>query len=262
MTKIGIIGGSGIYNLLDLALINELPIETPYGKPSSHYSILQSDTNQFVFLNRHGKDHDIAPHKINYRANIWGFKEIGIKKIISLCAVGGINKSYVPGDIVFPNQIIDVTSDRHKTFYDDSPLYHIDFSNPFCPQLRDYFIKAASEINQFVYKSGTYICTNGPRLETSAEIKYYSLIGADMVGMTGMPEAVLARELELCYASCAIITNFAAGIKQQPLTVNEVITTMKQSEAKLNILLKQILISINENNPCTCNNVLKDASIN
>jgi 5'-methylthioadenosine phosphorylase len=266
MTKIGIIGGSGIYRLHGLKLIDELSIETPYGKPSSNYSIMQSETSQFVFLNRHGIDHDTPPHKINYRANIWGFKEIGVKNIIALCAVGGINKSFVPGDIVFPDQIIDVTSNRSQTYYDVEPLYHVDFTIPFCPALRDCFIRAASEISQFVYKSGTYICTNGPRLESSAEIKYYSIIGADMVGMTGMPEAVLARELELCYASCAIITNYAAGIKEQPLTVNEVITTMKQSEVKLNALIERILILVeglltgDEDNLCTCNNALKEAS--
>lgn len=280
MLKIGIIGGSGIYNIPafkitplpcpDKKLIDEISLDTPYGKSSSGYSILKLDKVEIVFLNRHGIGHNIAPHKINYRANIWGFKEIGVTKIISICAVGGINKAYVPGDIVFPDQIIDVTSGRAHTFHESQgdlqkPLYHIDFSRPFCPHLRDNFIRAASTINQPIHDRGTYIATNGPRLESSAEIKYYSIIGADMVGMTGMPEAVLARELELCYASCAIITNYAAGIKEQPLTVKEVITTMKQAETRLNILLEMILTLllkdeiVDEGLRCSCNNALKDA---
>ena len=259
MPKIGIIGGSGIYNIQGLKLIEEISINTPYGAPS--YSILESDNgSKFAFLNRHGIDHNIAPHMINYRANICGFKEIGVTKIISICAVGGINKTYIPGDIVIPDQIIDVTSDRVKTFYDNPPLYHVDFSNPFCPQLREYFINSASKIDHPIHKVGTYICTNGPRLESSAEIKYYSIIGADLVGMTGMPETILARELELCYASIAVITNFAAGILEQPLTVKEVIDTMAQSSKRLNILLKEILLKVDDSVPCSCNSALKEAS--
>jgi 5'-methylthioadenosine phosphorylase len=259
MTIVGIIGGSGLYDIPGLEITDSAKLTSPYGEPSDVYRIGRLSGKEVAFLPRHGAMHHIQPHRINYRANIWGFRELGVKKIISLGASGGIGKGMEPGLITFPDQIIDMTSARPSTFYDEDEVIHVDFTEPFCRDLRKYLSSAAEQAKIGVVESGIYICVNGPRLETAAEIRTFSRWGADMVGMTAMPEASLARELEICLASVSVITNYAAGITERRLTAAEVAETMRAASEKIKLLLKTFF-SFNFRDPvCSCKGTLNDA---
>ncbi len=259
---IGLIGGSGLYEIEGLEITKEISISTPYGEPSSVYKIGTIGDKEIVFLPRHGIPHSIPPHKINYRANIWGFKSLGIERIISVSAVGGINKDLSPGDIVLLDQIIDMTYGvRESTFYDKDKVVHIDFTNPYCPEMRDFIFKSSQNIGLPIKSTGTYICVNGPRLETAKEIQFFSLIGADVVGMTAMPEAALARELEICISGISVVTNYAAGISERKLTTTEVVETMKNSIDRIKALIKESVINIPSSRSCPCKDTLKDAEL-
>jgi 5'-methylthioadenosine phosphorylase len=217
---------------------------------------------EVAFLPRHGVRHSIPPHQVNYRANIWGFKNLGVKKILSVGATGGIRKSMNPGSLVIPDQIIDVTEGRKSTFFDKRDgVFHIDLTEPYCSDLRKVMFRAAARTGIAVKKTGTYICTNGPRLETKAEISFFSRIGADIVGMTAMPEAALAREAEICYAGIAVVTNYAAGITAKTLTAKEVIEVMNKTAKSLKKLLMEICRFIPREKTCICMNALKEAKV-
>lgn len=257
-TKIGLIGGSGLSE--GKGKKEAIVIKTPYGEPSSGYETEKYDSLEVLFLKRHGEDHSIPPHKVNYRANIYGFKYLGVERIFGIFAVGSLNKEIPPGAIVIPDQIIDFTQGRQSSFYDGPKVVHIDFTEPFCREMRDSLIKAAKKIKLEVIPIATYICVNGPRLETAAEIKFFKKIGADIIGMTLMPEACLAREAELCYAAVAVVGNYAAGISKKPLTVKEVVESMNQSMTKLRKLLEETLKILPKVRNCYCKNALKNAS--
>jgi 5'-methylthioadenosine phosphorylase len=260
--KIGLIGGSGLYDIEGLEIKGDVSISTPYGYPSSAYKVATLNGKELFFLQRHGIPHRIPPHKINYRANIWGFKSLGVERIIAINAVGGINSSYRPGDIVVVDQIIDMTfGSRASTFYEEGDVYHIDFTYPYCSEMRETFIKASEDLMLPVKRAGTYICVSGPRLETAKEIEFFSNIGADVVGMTAMPEASLARELEMCLCGLSIVTNYAAGISKERLTTTEVVNTMEGSIGKLKLLLKEFLSLIPQSRSCSCKDALRDAKI-
>jgi 5'-methylthioadenosine phosphorylase len=260
--RIGLIGGSGLYDIEGLHFIKDVTLSTPYGNPSSVYKIATFEDKEIVFLQRHGIPHSIPPHKINYRANIWGFKSLNVERIVSINAVGGINRLYQPGDIVIIDQIIDMTGGcRESTFYDKDEVFHIDFSNPYCLEMRETFIKASEILSLPVRNGGTYICVNGPRLETSKEIQFFSAIGADVVGMTAMPEASLAREQEICMSALSVVTNYAAGISKERLTTTEVIETMKRSLEDIKALIKEFLLLVPKVRHCSCKDALKDAKI-
>ncbi len=258
---IGIIGGSGLYKIEGIAFKEEKEISTPYGKPSASYRVGEAGGVGIAFLPRHGSPHNIAPHKINYRANIWGFREIGVKRIISVSAVGGINPQMKPGDIAVLDQIIDMTENRASTFYDDEEVVHIDFTEPYCPELRKTILASGEKTGIGLKDKAAYLCVNGPRLETAAEIKAFSLLGADVVGMTGMPEASLARELELCFSGIAVVTNYAAGISGKKLTTTEVVETMTETIEKIKLLLKETIGLLPVNRNCNCKDALKDAKM-
>ncbi len=264
--KIGLIGGSGLYKIDGLEIIKEVSISTPYGRPSSVYKIgtiaAKGDEKEIVFLPRHGMPHSIAPHKINYKANIWGFKSLGVDRIISISAVGGINPDMPPGSIVILDQIIDQTfGARASTFYDKNKVVHIDFTNPYCPEMRDFIIKASQTVKLSIKEAGTYICVNGPRLETAKEIHFFSIIGADAVGMTAMPEASLARELQICMAGISVVTNYAAGISKTKLTTTEVVETMKNSTELIKSLLKEVVTIMPSIRTCPCKDSLENAEL-
>lgn len=259
---IGIIGGSGLYDIEGVNLREVRQIMTPYGSPSDAYRICDFSGKDVIFLPRHGSSHSIPPHKINYKANIWGFKELGAERIISLGASGGIRPDMVPGTIVLLDQIIDLTSGRDTTYYHgEEGVIHIDFTEPYCPDLREALVKGGIKSGISLHKSGTYVCVNGPRLETRAEIKSFSLLGADVVGMTAMPEASLAREAELCYAGVSVVTNFAAGMSGKKLTVTEVINTMNISAIHLKTLLKETFHLIPAKRVCACKESLREAKV-
>ncbi len=261
MPEFGVIAGSGIYNIPELEIIDSVKLSSPYGEPSDHYRIGRLAGREIAFLPRHGSLHHIPPHRINYRANIWGFRELGVKRIISVGATGGISKEMKPGALVLLDQIIDRTNGREATFYDENEVVHIDFTEPFCPDLRKTLRASASQTDIHVMGTGTYIAVNGPRLETAAEIREFSLIGADVVGMTGMPEAALARELEICFAGLAVVTNVAAGIAEGRLTTTEVIDAMKASAEQIKALLKAFFSFTGGAPVCSCGSSLKNAKM-
>ncbi len=259
---IGLIGGSGFYDIDGLEMREEISLSTPYGAPSATYKLGEFSGTELVFLARHGVPHRIPPHKVNYRANMWGFKSLGVEKIISIGAVGGINSGMQPGSVVILDQIIDMTMGaRAATFYDEEKVVHIDFTRPYCAEMRGIFIQAAGHISLPVKKSGTYICVNGPRLETEKEIQFFSFIGADVVGMTAMPEAALARELEMCCTGISVVTNYAAGIAGAKLTTTEVVEAMRNSLDAIKALLRAVVPLIPAHRSCTCKDALKDAGI-
>jgi len=210
---LGIIGGTGLKQLDNLKITHRQIIRTPYGEPSGPLTFGEVAGHAAVFLPRHGGGHTIPPHLINYRANIWALHSVGVRDIVAVATVGGISDNLSPGDIVLPNQIIDYTHGRKHTFFDggDQPVTHIDFTEPYSAKLRADCLKAAKSAQQTLLDGGVYAAAQGPRLETAAEINRLEIDGATLVGMTGMPEAALARELEMNYAALCPIANHAAG---------------------------------------------------
>jgi len=210
---LGIIGGSGLDRIAELEIESRLAVTTPYGQPSAPLLSGRLHGKSLIFLPRHGETHSIAPHRINYRANLWALHAQGVRNVVAVCAVGGINPVISTGTLLVPDQIIDYTSGRESTFLDgvDKPLMHVDFTLPFSMALRQRLIRAGQVAAHPVHDGGTYGATQGPRLETAAEINRMERDGVDVVGMTGMPEAVLARELQLEYAMLAVVINAAAG---------------------------------------------------
>ena len=224
MTTLAIIGGTGLSQLTALNNPRSEAINTPYGNPSAEFIIGEIQNKSVVFLARHGNPHAIPPHKINYRANIWAFKHLGVQNIIAVAAVGGITPEMIPTSLAIPDQIIDYTYSREHTFFDgiEGNVTHIDFTYPYCQKLRAGLITAAKTSNLHVSPIGTYGCTQGPRLESAAEITRMERDGCDLVGMTGMPEASLAKELGLNYAALAVMANWGAGKTAGEITMAEI----------------------------------------
>lgn len=210
---LAIIGGSGLTRLGNLDITQRKAVRTPYGEPSGALTFGRLCGCEVIFLARHGYGHSIPPHEVNYRANIWALHSEGVNRVVSVASVGGIRDDLGPGTLVVPDQIIDYTWGRAGTFFEggDVPVTHVDFTQPYSEALRQRILKAAQDVSEPLINGGVYAATQGPRLETAAEIRRYEGDGADIVGMTGMPEAVLARELELEYAAIAVVVNHAAG---------------------------------------------------
>ena len=210
---LAIIGGSGLTQLSCLEISNRQIIRTPYGEPSGPLTFGKLKNEDIVFLARHGHGHTIPPHAVNYRANLWALHTLKPSHVIAVASVGGIRPDLIPGRLVIPHQIIDYTHGRKFTYFDttDQRVTHIDFTIPYCQQTRALLLQAANQANEEIIDGGVYAATQGPRLETAAEINRFERDGADMVGMTGMPETALARELGLNYATLAVVANYAAG---------------------------------------------------
>ncbi len=279
---LGIIGGSGLYQVDDIKVLDEIEIRTPYGEPSDKYIYAEYKGQKVFFLPRHGRGHKFPPHLINYRANIWGFRKLGVDKILSISAVGGINPLLQPGDFVVSDQFIDFTKVRPVTFYEgiytiydeadykgdlvdeymkNDRVVHIDVTEPFCPEMRRIIFSIMEEKGFRYHKQGTYAATEGPRLETAAEIKAFQRFGADIVGMTLVPEIVLARELAMHFASINVVTNLAAGISKERLTSDEVIQMMHQKNEDIKQVVLRFIEEIPENLTCSCQDVLNGAAI-
>ncbi|MFA6163033.1 MAG: S-methyl-5'-thioinosine phosphorylase [Methylobacter sp.] len=243
MTQLAIIGGTGLTQLGDLKIIKREQLNTPYGPPSAEFITGELNQKEIVFLARHGNPHSIAPHKINYRANIWGLKQLGVEHIIAVAAVGGITAEMAPAHIAIPDQIIDYSYGRQHTFFehDKDGLTHIDFTYPYNQKLRSRLITAAAQANIKISPLGTYGCTQGPRLETAAEIQRMERDGCDLVGMTGMPEASLAKELDMDYASVNVIANWAAGKTEGEITMAEIEQHLHKGMANTAELLKSFI---------------------
>ena len=210
---LAIIGGSGLTQLSSLEVGRRKLARTPYGEPSGALTYGRIGSTDVVFLARHGYGHTIAPHEVNYRANLWALKDAGASEVVSVASVGGIRKDVWPGTLLLPDQVIDYTWGRSSTYFEGpgSPVNHIDFTEPYSAKLRSRILAAASAIGERINDGGVYAATQGPRLETAAEINRLERDGADIVGMTGMPEAALAREISLEYATIAVVANYAAG---------------------------------------------------
>lgn len=243
MANIAIIGGSGFTRLPELKVIQHSVVRTPFGETSAPLTFGTFNHYEVVFLPRHGEAHAIPPHKINYQANLWALKHVGIQVIIGLAAVGGIHGDMTPGKIAIPDQIIDYTHGRKATFFEDdlAKVSHIDFTEPYCEDLRRKIISAAELAGIDNIDRGTYGATQGPRLETAMEINKMERDGCDIVGMTGMPEAALARELGLCYACCAVIVNRAAGRGDGPITMDEIEKNLSKGVKRVRAILSGVV---------------------
>ena len=240
---IAIIGGTGLSQINGLQILEKKQLSTPFGSPSGDYLLGQMDDTDIIFLARHGNPHIIPPHKINYCANIWGLKELGVKQIIAVAAVGGITTAMHPGRIVIPEQIIDYSYGRKHSFFEENldQVVHIDFTYPYSETLRNQLRSAAQLVRLDIHSGGVYGCTQGPRLETAAEISRMERDGCDLVGMTGMPEAALARELKIEYAACAVVANWAAGKTAGEITMSEIEQNLKQGMADTASLLEKFI---------------------
>ena len=239
---IAVIGGTGLDKLPGVQVNRRHNITSKYGPASDSVLEVEVEDKSFFFLPRHAENHHLAPHLINYRANIWALKKLGVQQILAVNAVGGIHADFSAGDLVVPNQIIDYTYGRETTFFDGvaEPLRHFDFSEPFSSDLRAALLAVAGAGARSMHDFGVYACTQGPRLETAAEIQKLKRDGCDLVGMTVMPEAILARELEIDYASICMVVNAAAGLCDQPISEEEVI----RESAKMASDVSEILVSV------------------
>lgn len=242
---IGIIGGSGLTQLSNLQITRREVVRTPYGEPSGALTFGSLNGHEIVFIARHGYGHTIPPHAVNYRANVWSMHAQGVSGLVSVASVGGIRPDFAPGALAVPDQIIDYTYGRMHSFFDSSeqPVTHIDFTQPYCEQLRQALIEAAADEKIPILPGGVYAASQGPRLETAAEINRMERDGADMVGMTGMPEAALAREMGLCYASVAVVANWAAGRADSANAVdlNVIRKVLDKAMQKVRVLLATLV---------------------
>lgn len=246
MTSIAIIGGTGLTKIADLSIVRREVHVSKFGEPSAPLVRGTLDGVEILFLPRHGSGHTIPPHKVNYRANISVLHGAGIKKVLAINAVGGISEEMDPQTIVVPDQIIDYTWSRAHTFFDEGldEVTHIDFTKPYCEELRQEIIQAAAKSKIDVINAATYAATQGPRLETAAEINKLDNDGCHIVGMTGMPEAALASELGMCYASIAVVANKAAGRGDGEITMKEIEGNIKDGMGKVRAIIENLMQSV------------------
>ena len=243
---LAIIGGTGLTKLANLAITHRQVARTPYGEASGALTFGDINGHEVIFLARHGYGHTIPPHKVNYCANIWALKDQNVTHIVSVASVGGIHPDLVPGALVIPDQIIDYTYGRKTTFFDgnnEHPVTHIDFTEPYCEDMRQRIMTAANSAKESYIDNGVYACVQGPRLETAAEINRLERDGATMVGMTGMPEASLARELDLKYAAIGVVANHAAGRGTSKIAISgsEVQATLNATMSRVRTVLEHLV---------------------
>ncbi|MGA2766772.1 MAG: S-methyl-5'-thioadenosine phosphorylase [Candidatus Bathyarchaeia archaeon] len=258
--EIGIIGGTGFY---DPQLINngkETKLDTPYGPPSDSIIVGELKGRKVAFLPRHGKKHTIRPTDVNSRANIYALKELGVQRILAPSTVGSLREEYKPRDLVFVDQFIDRTTRREQSFYTGPKVCHISVAEPMCPDLRKILTEVAEEMKISYHKTGTYVCIEGPRFSTKAESKMFRRWGSDVVGMTVVPECVLAREAEICYASIATVTDYDVW-KDHPVSAGEVARTMKQNIEKVKSVIMETIARMPKERTCECKDALKSASV-
>jgi 5'-methylthioinosine phosphorylase len=240
---LGIIGGTGLAQLENLKVFRRQIARTPYGEASQPLVFGELAGKEVVFLARHGGGHTIPPHAVNYRANIWALHSVGVKSLLAIATVGGISSDLSAGDIVLPNQIIDYTHGRNNTYHDgvELPVMHIDFTEPYSSELRETFKRSARNLGQLLHDGGVYACAQGPRLETAAEINRFERDGATIVGMTGMPEAALARELSISYAALCPVVNQAAGRGESAHGIHyeAMMTKLEQTMQKIRAMIEE-----------------------
>jgi 5'-methylthioadenosine phosphorylase len=250
--EIGVIGGSGFYQFLDNA--QSVPIVTPFGSPSEPPIVGEIAGRRVAFIPRHGRDHRFPPQRVNYRANLWALRALGVRQVLGPCAVGSMRPEWGPGSLVVLDQLIDRTWGRQHTVFDEiGPVVHVPFADPYCPRGRATAIKAGESTGWSPQPSGTLVVINGPRFSTRAESRWHAASGADLVGMTGAPEAGIARELALCYTSLAVVTDHDAGIDAgEGVTYAEVMRTFAASIDKLKAVVAETIAQLPTDDDCTC----------
>lgn len=256
--EIGIIGGSGLYDPAILEDVKEIKVYTPYGEPSDFIMLGTLKGKRIAFLPRHGRKHRAPPHRINYRANIWALKELGIQRVVSVSAVGSLREDYKPGDFVCPDQFIDMTKKREYSFFDGPVVAHVSMADPFCPELRELCIVTAKKLGIQMHEKGTYICIEGPRFSTRAESRLWRQFGADIIGMTLVPEVNLAREAGMCYVTIAMVTDYDVWA-ERPVTAHEVARVMAENTEKVKKLLYELIPAIPRERHCGCDKYLAEA---
>lgn len=257
---IAIIGGSGVYDASMLDNVKEVEIDTPFGKPSDAITIGAFGDTNVAFLPRHGKGHRISPSKLNSRANILALKKLGVKRIISASAVGSLKLKLKPLDIVIPDQIFDRTRMRESTFFDDGIVVHIGFADPFCPEMSSLLAGITEELGYSVHKKGIYVCMEGPQFSTRAESRVYQNLGFDIIGMTALPEAKLAREAEICYSMIATVTDYDVW-HEEDVNIETVISNAMKNEEAVRNIIKEAVPRISLERNCICANALAGAII-
>jgi 5'-methylthioadenosine phosphorylase len=258
--EIGIIGGTGVYDPQFIENSEEINMHTPYGAPSDCVTIGELKGRNVAFIPRHSKKHTIRPTDVNSRANIYALKELGVQRILAPTTVGSLKEEYKPGDVVFVDQFIDRTTRREQSFYTGSKVCHISVAEPMCPELRKVLMDVADESNIRHHKTGTYVCIEGPRFSTKAESKMFRSWGADVVGMTLVPECVLAREAEICYASISSVTDYDVW-KDHPVSAEEIGKTMQKNIGNLRKIIIETVGKIPKNRTCECKSALKSAMV-
>ena len=259
---IAIIGGSGLYHLEGLERIRKIRRTTPFGQPSDDIILGNLGETVVAFLARHGRGHRLPPTAINYRANIYALKALGVRRIFSVSAVGSMKESIKPGDLVLPDQFIDRTMQRKRTFFDQGVVAHIPFSDPICSMVSNVLWKASQEVEETVHRPGTYVCIEGPQFSTRAESQLYRQWNADVIGMTNIPEANLAREAEICYATLALVTDFDCWHDtEESVSVEAILSIMKQNVEVAKRVLRTALDLAQGLPTCSCHSAMRHAVI-
>ncbi len=256
--EIGIFGGTGIYDSGLLQDSHEVDVDTPWGKPSDTITVGAFKGRKIAFLPRHGKKHSIPPHKINYKANIWAFKELGVSRIIAPSAVGSLKKELEPGCFALPTQFLDFTKSRDGSFSKNGRVIHISVADPFCPELQKTILEVTDHQGTKIHRDCTYVCIEGPRFSTKAESKFYRTLDADIIGMTLVPECQLAREAQMCYASISTVTDYDVWA-EKPVTAKEVLETLSKNVKETKKLLTGLVDKIPKTKSCLCAKALEEA---
>jgi 5'-methylthioadenosine phosphorylase len=260
--EFGVIGGSGLYDPKLLKNIQEITVDTPYGKPSDVITVGELNGKTVAFLPRHGKKHTIRPTDVPARANLFALKKLGVKRILATSTVGSLKEEYHPGEIVFVDQFIDRTTRREESFYTvaEGKVCHISVAEPMCPELHKTLIGVAKNLKIKMHETGTYVCIEGPRFSTKAESKMYRQWGADVVGMTLVPEVVLAREAEICYVNISTVTDYDVW-KEHVVSVEEIISVMKSNTENLKRIISEAVVKVPAQCSCGCGCALKGAFV-
>ncbi len=259
---LGIIGGSGLYDIEGMAQIRETMIRTPFGRPSDVVVTGTIAGTPVAFLSRHGRGHRVNPTGINYRANLYALKSLGVQRVISVSAVGSMREAIKPGEVVLPDQFIDMTKRRDSTFFDQGIVAHVAFAEPICRSLSDSLARAAQTVGATLHRGGTYICIEGPQFSTRAESLLYRSWEVDVIGMTNMPEAKLAREAELCYATVALVTDYDCWHEtEECVTVEGILETLHRNVSLAKQLLRKVIPDLGAASTCGCNEALRNAIV-
>jgi 5'-methylthioadenosine phosphorylase len=259
--ELGLFGGSGFYRFLDDVI--DVAVDTPYGPPSDRISVGVVAGRRIAFLPRHGRGHTIPPHRINFRANLWAFKELGVQRLLAPCAVGSLRADVPPGTFVVCDQLVDRTSGRADTFYDGPQVAHVSFADPYCPELRALAASSGQALGIPLRTSGTGVVIQGPRFSTRAESAFYARQGWDVIGMTQYPEVVLARELEMCCLNVSLVTDYDVGLEgMAPVTTQDVVRILQDNNDTLRRFLADLIPRVPASRAaCTCGTALADAQL-